>query len=352
VGQWRFAAKVPSEHIPNYCISLISIADFHLSAVDNIIDVTFFKSLVPKMAEKPLGEQIFYEVKSNLKEAQVKLLAEAGITLIQPGIESLSSEILGLMKKGVTGIQNIQLLKWCKQYAVRPEWNFIWGFPREPANEYARMRDLLPAISHLPPPGSAGKIRMDRFSPNFNSPEHFGFCNVRPFPSYAYVYTDLEPDALRKIAYFFSFDYADNPYPEDYTSHFLAAVREWQNHYTDQELLYIDYSDYALVVDLRPSQSENFLILRDALHWCLLECDTIKSIAQLERTVPDEFKGAPLYDAISTLVSRELLLCEDDQYLSLAISLAGYSPPAPALRKLLAEAVTATVAFKLREGGE
>jgi ribosomal peptide maturation radical SAM protein 1 len=191
-GTMAFRSKSPERAYSELLHLTNKYRGFPLSAVDNIIDVTFFKSLLPKMAEKPLGEQICYEVKSNLKEAQVKLLAEAGITLIQPGIESLSSEILGLMKKGVTGIQNIQLLKWCKQYAVRPEWNFIWGFPREPANEYARMRDLLPAISHLPPPGSAGKIRMDRFSPNFNSPEHFGFCNVRPFPSYAYVYTDLE----------------------------------------------------------------------------------------------------------------------------------------------------------------
>ena len=45
----------------------------------------------------------------------MRLLRDAGVTTIQPGIESFSDRVLKLMKKGVTGLQNIQLLKWCKE---------------------------------------------------------------------------------------------------------------------------------------------------------------------------------------------------------------------------------------------
>ena len=44
---------------------------------------------------------------------------------IQPGIESLSDHVLKLMRKGTTALQNIQLLKWCREYGVQPEWNLL-----------------------------------------------------------------------------------------------------------------------------------------------------------------------------------------------------------------------------------
>ena len=56
------------------------------------------------------------------------------------------------MRKGVSGLQNIQLLKWCKELGVKPKWNLLFGFPGEPADEYARMAELAPLLSHLPPP--------------------------------------------------------------------------------------------------------------------------------------------------------------------------------------------------------
>jgi hypothetical protein len=31
------------------------------------------------------------------------------------------------MRKGVTALQNIQLLKWCTELGVRPYWNVLWG---------------------------------------------------------------------------------------------------------------------------------------------------------------------------------------------------------------------------------
>ena len=56
---------------------------------------------------------MFYEVKSNLRKEDVRQLREAGVVAIQPGIESLSDEVLRIMRKGVSALQNIQLLKGC-----------------------------------------------------------------------------------------------------------------------------------------------------------------------------------------------------------------------------------------------
>ena len=39
------------------------------------------------------------------------------------------------MRKGVTAIQNVQLLKWCFEYDVEPSWNILYGFPGERASQ-------------------------------------------------------------------------------------------------------------------------------------------------------------------------------------------------------------------------
>ena len=77
-------------------------------------------------------------MKANLTREQVRLLADAGVRHIQPGIESLSDHVLALMKKGVTGLRNVQLLKWCKEYGIEVDWNILYGFPGETREDYRR----------------------------------------------------------------------------------------------------------------------------------------------------------------------------------------------------------------------
>ena len=100
--------------------------------VDNILDLKYFKSLLPLLGQaRAAGSNFlfFYETKANLKKDQVELLFNAGVQAIQPGIESLSTPILKLMNKGVTALHNIRLLKWAREYGVRVVWNLIYGFP-------------------------------------------------------------------------------------------------------------------------------------------------------------------------------------------------------------------------------
>ena len=130
---------------------------------DNILDIGYFKDFLPALAARPEGPRLFYEVKANLKKEQLKMLRAARVMRIQPGIESLSDPVLKLMRKGVTALQNIQLLKWCKELGVQPGWNLIWGFPGEPPDEYVRMARLVPLLTHLRPPYGSGMIRLSGY---------------------------------------------------------------------------------------------------------------------------------------------------------------------------------------------
>jgi ribosomal peptide maturation radical SAM protein 1 len=108
-------------------------------AVDNILDHRYLKTALPMLAERGAGINLFFEVKSNLRREQVELLHGSGVRAIQAGIESLDSSVLAVMRKGVTGIQNVQLLRLCKEFGIRVSWNMLYGFPGEDPAAYARM---------------------------------------------------------------------------------------------------------------------------------------------------------------------------------------------------------------------
>lgn len=84
------------------------------NVVDNIMDMKYIDSLFPEIYQRHIALELFYDTKSNLSKNQIYMLKRGGVNAIQPGIESLSDIILNTMKKGVTALQNIELLKWCR----------------------------------------------------------------------------------------------------------------------------------------------------------------------------------------------------------------------------------------------
>src|SRR5436853_412005 len=79
----------------------------------------------------------------------------------QPGIESLSTHVLKLMRKGVRSVDNVNLLRWTLYYRIRVSWNLIWGFPQETEEDYVAQENLIQKIVHLPPPAAYGRIWME-----------------------------------------------------------------------------------------------------------------------------------------------------------------------------------------------
>lgn len=175
-----------------------------ICAVDNILSLRHIEEVMPALAGK--GYSIFYETKSNLTEAEVYQLARAGVATIQPGIESLSTEILRLMKKGVTGAQNIALLKWCAIYGVSPTWFLLYRFPHERPEPYFHDIELIPRLVHLPPPKNPNPVIIDRYSPLFTNRDAIGLRGVRPSQRASVVYRGLDERERFAISYHFDAD--------------------------------------------------------------------------------------------------------------------------------------------------
>ncbi len=290
------------------------------NAADNILDMRYFKTLLPLLAERGAPVSLFYEVKANLSRAQVAQLAAAGVRRIQPGLESMSDHILKLMRKGTTMLQNVQLLKWCRELGVHPEWNLLYGFPGERARDYEEMGTVLDAIWFLDPPSGYGPVRLDRFSPYHADPGGHGMVSVRPMASYRYLYPFPE-EALMRIAYYFDYDYGDGRDPRIYADRLIEKTRTWMADGRRGDLRQLDGDDGEIVLaESRRGRRRQSLRLRQWTARAYDACDGIQSRGSLARL--PELDGVPAdsLDAfLDYCVGKGIMLRSDDRFLSLAV---------------------------------
>jgi ribosomal peptide maturation radical SAM protein 1 len=293
------------------------------SAVDAILDMGYFKTVLPRLVEREQDLSFFYETKSNLTRAQVALLRSAGVTAITPGIESLSSHTLKLMKKGVTALQNIRLLKWCALHGLRVAWTLLYGFPGERPQEYARMAKLVPSLVHLFPP-SMGPLQMYRFSPYHERPEEHGLRVGDPLPHYGLIY-DLDGQGLTNIAHAFDYTYLDGRDPESYVGDLKEQVDRWAQDWDHNRgaLTYRRGPGFMVVTDTRTGRTPARYTLTEPEARVYLACAdgaTPGSIAAELAKAPGPGLTTTALDALlQDFVDNRLTYEEDGRFLSLAL---------------------------------
>lgn len=299
-------------------------------AVDNIIDYKYFSTLLPAIKERGIDLDLFYETKANLSRDQVRLLRDAFIRRIQPGIESLSSSVLKLMGKGVSALQNVQLLKLCKEFGIVPVWNVLYGLPGEAPEEYGRVAKLVPALTHLDPPTGWYKIRLDRFSPYFNKSDENGLVNVRPFSQYGMVHHRLTEEQHAGIAYYFDYDYADGREPLDYAQPMIEQLQVWLDP-ARRGYLFSDVVDETLYLFSFRAGLRRELVALAGLDRAIYELlDRPRGFGVLEQLLEKgghEIAADAVRARLDALEARALVMREDDNYLALAIRVGEYQPP-------------------------
>lgn len=294
---------------------------------DLVLDMSAFKTFLPALAEWGGLEELFLEARAGLSPDQLRMLKAAGVKGLQPGIESLDSEVLTLMHKGTTLLQNIQFLKWSRELDIFPTWNLLYGFPGESSAAYRRMADLIPVILHLHPPMDVSPMLLVRFSPLFEHSRHWGLTNVRAHDGYRSVYP-FDQEDLNDLAYFFDYDREGRHSVSAYIGPLKERVDAWKLCWEQPQppsLTYRQLSGLQLaVVDTRPGQRRQQVVLQDdtALAYALCEAvqlfDTLAS--SIRSRMGDNYVGdAALRQRLEQLVADGYMLSEDDRFLSLAV---------------------------------
>ncbi|MCW3096786.1 MAG: Radical domain protein [Chthonomonadaceae bacterium] len=294
-----------------------------IDCVDNILDVKYIQTLFPRIAESALDVELFYETKANLRHAQLVALRAGGVKAIQPGIESLSNAVLRLMRKGCTGTQNIQLLRWCDELGIVAAWNIITGFPGEAPEDYACMAQLVPLLVHLYAPAGCGPFRLDRFSPFYDHAGDYGLTHVRPNAAYYHVFPFGRRE-LARLAYFFEYDYPFDPEPAEYTADLTREVSVWRNLRAAAPeacpRLDLTQSESGVVItDTRPCAIQQTHTLSGLAARIYLFCDVAQTQNALTREFRDHADTTDIQETLESLIAAKLMIEMESQHLSLAI---------------------------------
>jgi ribosomal peptide maturation radical SAM protein 1 len=222
-----FRQKSPDRVIEDLRTLLDTHPTTKVSMTDNIMPYAYFKTLLPRLAGEFPEATIFYEQKANLSLPKLLALKRAGITSIQPGIESLSSRLLSLMKKGVQARQNLILLRDVRAAGIHLKWNLLWGFPGDDVGAYEETLAILPLLHHFQPPRAMAHLSIDRFSPYFSTPAEFGVRNIKPLAGFY----DFFPEGadIERIAYQFTATYRSGAHDHADVIHKLwQKIARWQ----------------------------------------------------------------------------------------------------------------------------
>lgn len=292
----------------------------YIRTVDNVIAQEHFDDLIPRLAELQLGTPFFFEVRPTLRKSQVKALAAAGVKDIQPGLENLNSHVLKLMRKGVTSLQNIQLLKWARQYDINASWNLIYGFPGEVDQDYANCLELANLLTHLNAPIGFGRFRMDRFSYNLEHAAQLGLVNVRPQAGYRYVYP-FDDATLSDLCYYFDYDYSRPIDDGGWLYPLHTQVNVWKGR---RDQLCSQRVDGRLMIrDTRPVALSPQVVLHGARALIYEYCDRSRTAPQVRDWLADRHGMALAADEVRAIleefVNQRLMVKDNTSYLSLAV---------------------------------
>lgn len=294
---------------------------FDFEAVDNIMDMRLIDDLFDHIAKQELDYQFFFEVKSNLTRAQIRKLAAGGVRWVQPGIESVNSDVLKLMRKGVTAAQNVNALRWFSYYGVHVNWNLLWGFPGETPEQYNSQLALIRNIRHLPPPDAVGRVWMERFSPIFRDREAFPMKGTAsPEPSYAFVY----PKTIRtdRIAYFFDYELENTPSKDVYIDT-VSETKVWGEAWKEEVkpmLVHRRAGRLVYIEDRRDAEEPKNWAFTPPLSNLFIACNERPVTAEkVRRVVGLDWPLDKVEEALDQFCQRGLMMRDGDRFLCLSV---------------------------------
>jgi len=318
-----FRSKQP-ERVVQELLELTARYDTkNVLVVDYILDRRYFREVLPRLRDAGAGLQMFCETKANITKAEVRLLREAGFVSIQAGVESLSDPILKSMRKGVTALHNVRLLKWCAELGVRLFWNVLYGLPGEPPEEYARMADVMRSLVHLEPPRLV-PLALDRFSPYHELPEAFGLQPLGPRRDYGFIHPTLDAETLQALAYTFEYRHADGREPAAYVRPVLQVVEAWRaaGDAAFGSLRYRRHRRGLTVTDRRPGLPATEYRFGAGEAAAYLACEDGTTLARIDETLRAsglDLSAGALQDFLDECVTARLAHRDGSHYLALAL---------------------------------
>ena len=295
-----------------------------LQLTDNILSMDVLHRLLPELAKDEEKYRLVGEVKTNIREEDIRNLVRAGFSEVQPGIESLNDHMLKLLNKGNTAVNHVAFLKYAKTHGLSLYWNLLYAVPGETAQDYEELFELIPKLYHFKAPLGPWEILFQRFSKYEQDPEKYGL-ELAPFHVYKYYYGD-NPDRTDNMYLYYELTGGEfkevKHRHENYYERLRKMVREWSalsGSDAFHGLTMTDYGDEIFIMDNRPCMTGPFHVLTGAAGRIYrLAWDPVTE-EKLYAELSEEYGREEISEAVQMLLDNKLMIFLTGRYLALAV---------------------------------
>jgi len=299
--------------------------DFQL--IGNTLLKTEYQTLFEKLKHLGRDFSFFVEARAGqLTSDDYTLMKEAGFTMIQTGIESFSQNYLRKMNKGVRVIDNIAVLKFCKENGIKNNYNLLVRYPNEETVDFDETKKIVQMLKGYLDAPQLCELRVMYGSLIQRHPEQFNIERLE----YAPIDRIMYPLEFLKKRFSFVYDF-NRKIPS--TNHpWESLVEEWKKERESFELecitrqttidrlvfYFVDGESFIKIYDKRDRQNIRIVVLNELERAVFLACVNVMSLQQLQQ----RFTNVPEFELIAMLQSFEqngLVFVEDEHYLSLPL---------------------------------
>lgn len=261
--------------------------------------------------------------------ADLVALKEVGCTLVQIGIEGLSSSYLKRVNKATSTIQNLAVMRACFELEISNASNLVVDFPGATQEEVNETSDVIRRAGLAYEPLRLSPFWLEIGSPVYAVPSAFGLLAIR---NSAFLREVIPPEVetglpLPCLEWDTKAERAD-------WSPVAAACKEWHDlHFflrkeystapkVPKPLHYFDGGEFLEVVDERDRANRVRLhtlgqLERDVYVYCMGLRSTQRI---LERFATRARKTTIMDDILAPMVEKNLMFEENGRYLSLAVA--------------------------------
>ena len=294
--------------------------------VDTILPMSYFKDLIPAIILSHNKCNLFFEVKANLKEHELKLLAKANIKWLQPGIEALNDDFLKLMNKGTATAINLNFLKKAVENGITAIWGLLADFPRENIDWFNHLAEEFLLFHHLPPPTRVNYLMFQRYSHYYEHHNRYNL-DLKPFPTFKFIYP-IKQNELMDLSYDFHDEKIGMPtgpqiekQSEKYKI-FIDAILDWQKAWSKKGrepiLLMKNRGKSIKILDSRNCATSKKLIFKgihaDILRFTETHIMKPQLHQKMEELYGPKYIKNDIDDAISIL-KQKMIIYEHNQWL-------------------------------------
>ena len=292
-----------------------------LAFADNAFPQNKAAGIFDEIAKLDYHLSIFTEVRANTPPSVLVKMKQAGVDTVQVGIESLSTRLLGKMNKGVRAIDNLCMMKHCEAVGIVCDSNLMLHFPSSDRQDVDETLSMLEFCRWYRPLKTVS-FWLGLESPVYRFHRRFHIRSTFNHPSLKKLFPKPIADAMRFIIQGYR---GDRTVQRKRWRPVEIKVRQWEADYATLQrqtggrpgLIFREGGGFIIIEQHFPNQPVTKHRLSGTSARIYRYCQIPRAFEQIAG-LSAEHGPQKIHSFLASMVDKQLMVSENNDYLSLA----------------------------------